>query len=199
MSAEQQFQKNKVEFHPCLSAQCLELQQVIENEATYADDTNGIGTAFLIIRDIRANTLKLDISNPVALVPKFLQSLGEPLSSYLSSNYLTPNWERLNHHSASKVIVTLLTQGAVVEPPVFDNIEPARLFTQKLFQCFGEPCYFFTNVKWRTKKPQEFETDEPVISKTSGFCIFLVGNCTDEGVVLISSTRVGALWFLGYD
>lgn len=198
MSTEQEFKENKVEFHPCLSAQCLELQQVIENEATYADDTLGIGTAFLIIKDIRANTNRLDISNQVALVAGFLQSLGEPLSSYLSSGYLTPNWERLNHDEASKAIVKLLTQGAMVEPPVFGNIEPARLFTQKLFQCFGESCYFFSNVKWRTKESQE-EADESVISLASGFCVFKVGNCTDEGVVLISSTRVGALWFLGYD
>jgi hypothetical protein len=197
MSAEQQFQKNEVKFHPCLSAQCLELEGVIENEATYADDTLGLGTAFLIIKDIRAN--KLDISNPVALVAGFFQSLGEPLSCYLSSGYLTPNWERLNHDQSSKVIVKLLTQGAMVEPPVFDNIEPARLFTQKLFQCFGEPCYFFTNVKWRTKEPHQEAADEPVISKASGFCVFKVGDCTDEGVVLISPTRVGALWFLGYD
>ncbi|MBW4564965.1 MAG: hypothetical protein KME32_28425 [Mojavia pulchra JT2-VF2] len=199
MSVEQEFLEKWVEFHPCLSEECYQLQQMIENEATSADDTLDLATAFLIMRDIQANTSLQDISDPVVLTLLFLDSLNEPYSRYLSSGYLTQNWEILNLQEASMVIVKLLNQGAMGEPSVFDNIEQALKFTQRLFQCFGEPCYFLTNVKWHRNLPMESEPPYPVISKATGFSVFKVGCCWDEGVVLISSTRVGALWFLGYD
>ncbi|WP_143845326.1 hypothetical protein [Nostoc sp. T09] len=181
---------HQLEFHPCLSEECLQLQQVIDNEATYADDTLELGTAFLIMRDIRTNTSSHEVLDPFALARLFFDSLSEPYSRYLSGNYLTQPWNRLSFQEAEGIIVKLLTQGAMGEPPIFDNIQQALKFTQRLFQCIGEPSHFLANVKWRTNFPY---------SEATSFSVFKVGNCWDEGVILISSTRVGALWFLGYD
>jgi hypothetical protein len=189
----------QVEFHPCLSPECLQLQQVIDNEATYADDTLDLATAFLIIKDINTNTSLQEISNPVVLARLFFDSLSEPYSRYLSKNYLTQTWDRLGFQEAEGRIVKLLTQGAMAEPPIFDNIEQALKFTQKLFQCIGEPSHFLANVKWRTKFPPELNQDYRVIAEATSFSVFNIGNCWDEGVILMSSTRIGALWFLGYD
>lgn len=199
MSVEQQLLEKWIKFSPCLSEECNQLQQIIENEATSADDTLDLTTAFLIMRDIQANTSLQEISDPVVLTLLFLNSLNEPYSRYLSSDYLTQSWEILNFQEASRVLVKLLTQGAMGEPSIFDNIEQALTFTQRLFQCFEEPCYFLANVKWCMKFPQESNLDNPVISRTTGFSVFKVGHCWDEGLVLISSTRIGAIWFLGYD
>ena len=134
MSIEQQLLENRVKFHPCLAEECHHLQQIIENEATSADDTLDLATAFLIIRDIQANTSLEEISDPVVLTILFLNSLNEPYSRYLSRDSLTKSWEILNFQEASRVIVNSLTQGAMVEPPIFDNIEQALKFTHRLFQ-----------------------------------------------------------------
>lgn len=184
-----------IELLPCTSEACLNLQQIIEDESTQADDTLDLTTAFLIIKDIRIDQSLQSIPEPATLAGCLLNSLNQPFSQYLS-NLPTYPWFNLSLHTAQARIVELLSHGASAEPPVFTTLEQAFTFTQTLIQLIGEPCHCLTNVK-RYGDPQF--PDNPGLGGRSGFSVFQVGHCWDEGVVLISSQRIGLLWLLGYD
>ncbi|MBW4692737.1 MAG: hypothetical protein KME27_13345 [Lyngbya sp. HA4199-MV5] len=187
----------QIKFHPCLSEEALQLQQVIEAGATDAENTMDLGMAFLIIKEIETSESLEGSIDPVVLANRFLDRLDEPYKKYLSEHHaIQPWWEIPSSQEAERIIVWLLTHSVSAEPSAFDYVEPAIEFTQKLLQFIGEPCHFVTNVKrrihWRTPDDYYFESE-------AGFGVFRIGDCWDEGVMLISSKRIGMLWFLGYD
>ncbi|MBW4469982.1 MAG: hypothetical protein KME45_06200 [Stenomitos rutilans HA7619-LM2] len=188
---------SQIKFHPCLSEEALQLQQVIEAGATYAEDTFDLGTVFLIIKEIETNESLEDSIDPIVLANGFLDCLDEPYKKYLPAHHaIQPWWEIPSSQEAERIIVRLLTHSVVAEPSAFDYVEPAIEFTHKLLQLIGESCHFVTNVKrrihWRTP-------DDYYLENKAGFGVFNVGSCWDEGIILISLKRIGMLWFLGYD
>ncbi len=66
---------HQVQFHPCLSEEAIQLQQIIEVGSTDAEDTLGLGTAFLIIKDIEIHQKLKEVIEPVILANLFLDSL----------------------------------------------------------------------------------------------------------------------------
>lgn len=172
------------------SPECCELQHIIEAAASQADDTLDLETAFLLIRDISLH----NITEPIAIAQCFLDSLEEPYSRYLSSNLSDCPWGSLSPQEAEARMIELLTQGVSNEIPVFDRLEPALDFTRRLMQAIGIPDFCLTNVERYRSSP-----GDPVLRGGAGFSVFPVGHCWDEGVILISSQRIGLLWFLGYD
>lgn len=183
----------EIELINCVAAEYLELQQLIADEATQCDDTLALSTAFLIVKEISHQSLQQQLE-PVTLTQDFLHCLGEPYSSYLSSQHCSHSWFNLSDRQARKRITDLLTQGVSAEIPVFDRIELALSYTNKLIQFMGEPYSCFSNIE-----PEKLQNFEPCYKSRSGFSVFRVGHCCDEGVLLISQKYIGLLWFLGYD
>ncbi|XGV95711.1 MAG: hypothetical protein ACAF41_23585 [Leptolyngbya sp. BL-A-14] len=188
---------SQVKFYPCLAEEALQLQQVIKAGAIDAEDTMDLGTAFLIIKEIEAGESLEGAIDPVVLANGFLDRLDEPYKKYLSEHHaIQPWWEIPSSQEAERTIVRLLTHSVVAEPSVFDYVEPAIEFTQKLLQFIGDPCHFVTNVKRRIHRRTP---DDYYFEIEAGFGVFNVGHCWDEGVIIISSKRIGMLWLLGYD
>ncbi|HEY9748744.1 MAG TPA: hypothetical protein V6C63_08700 [Allocoleopsis sp.] len=183
----------QIELTACRSAEYLALQQLIADAATSADDTLDLTTAFLIVKEIRYQSLQQQLE-PVTLTHYFLHCLGEPYSSYLSSQHCSHSWFNLSDREARKRITDLLTQGVSAEIPVFDSNALALSYTNRLIQFIGEPYTCFSNIE-----PEKLQNFEPFYKSRSGFSVFRVGHCCDEGVVLISPKYIGLLWFLGYD
>lgn len=183
----------EIELIDCVAAAYLELQQLIEDEATQCDDTLDLTTAFLIVKDIK-NKPPHPTLEPAALARDFLHSLSEPYSRYLSKQHSSHSWYQLGDREAQTRISELLTQGTSLEIPVFGDLEVGTKYTQRLIQLVGESYTCLSNVKQESYQ----QKSEPYFRKEAGFCVFKVGHCRDAGVVLISRQRIAMLWFLGY-
>lgn len=189
----------EISFSPCQDDECFQLQRMVEEEATQADDTQDLATCFLIVHSVNTVQPFSDVPVPDVLAHSFLDGLAAPYSRYVPPEHAEHRFEELMRSEAENVMLRLLTRGASNEPPIFDDLSTARQFTHRVINLFGSNCRFLTNMKRDDVPVQPPGKDYRIISSASGFSVFKVGHCNDEGIIFVSPNRVGILWFLGYD
>jgi hypothetical protein len=150
-----------------------------------AMDTDAVG---LMTANVWLWAVEQPDPEPRAVVSALFAHAELPGRQWLEPSVGLAPWVSLSSEAAAVVAVQLLTRGQSLEIPAFqDEQQAATQFVAELFAWVGSPLTAFGSMEHRPNGP------------SSGFVVFRVPHWFDEGLVLVGSQRVAALWFVGTD
>jgi hypothetical protein len=175
-----------------------DLKALLAEEATQPWDTGDLATAFLELSEYSLDEEIDIVTRAEELAKLYLKSLAYPYDQYLSKLIDQSTLFSLDREIAYQILLDNLLTSTSGEPTIFDEQNAAENFLTRVFTWLGEGCLFLTNMQ-RKIFSREGSGRIRFWSGRSGFTIFEVNNCLDEGIIFISKSKIGLLWFLGYD
>ncbi|MDJ0727307.1 MAG: hypothetical protein QNJ38_19580 [Prochloraceae cyanobacterium] len=189
-------EKNQIIFRSCQSNECLELQEIIEEEVGEFD-LDAVPIAFLRLFEVETSLS----NNPNQLLLGLLENLDDSIRSLLNPNYQEIRFPNLKPLQAKGLLFDLLMNGTAGGCNAIDDKNAVIELIEKLFNWCGEGCYFYTNYnrKYIKRNPEREGYSYPY-GGGSGWELFKTNDYSgDEGLIFVSPSKAGIFWFFGDD
>ena len=187
---------NDIVFRRCQTNDCIELQQIIEEEVGEFD-LDAVPIAFLRLFEVE-DPLS---NNSNQLLLGLLENLEDSIRSLLNPNYQEIRFPTLEPLQAKGLLFHLLINGTSGGCNAIEEKNAAIQLIEKLFNWCDQGCYFYTNYNRKYLKPnREQEGYCYPSSGCSGWSLFETNEYSgDEGLIFVSPNKAGIFWFFGDD